>query len=384
MPRTRRSRRAAYPQAAIAAYGPDNTFATKLVVAVIDRPGQEPTELRTWVTRATDVRNEPVIAADVAEFLEERGVKETVATDGIIGCPHEEGIDYPMGRVCPQCPFWATIDRFTHEPIVPPVATMSADEIVAALRTGDQAVAAEALVAADAQRPALVGPLIAGLSSGIAEAFDPPDEDASLFAYAIYLLAAWRETRAYPEVVRWLSLPGDGPFDLVGDIVTEDGGRILAAVCDGDLEPIKALVLDAEANEYGRSMAIEALALLAAWAEVPRQDVVDYFTWLATEGLERGRTHLWDSLAAACAEIEALPALPALREAYDRKWIDPDFIGRDEVEQAMASEGRSLADMRERHPPIFDVVAATSWWSRGRPALTAARAPASSSRPRRD
>ena len=39
------------------------------------------------------------------------------ATDGLIGCPHEEGIDYPEGKSCPQCPYWAGRDRFTRERI---------------------------------------------------------------------------------------------------------------------------------------------------------------------------------------------------------------------------------------------------------------------------
>ena len=30
-------------------------------------------------------------------------------TDRIIGCPHEEGIDYE-GSVCPRCEFWANRD----------------------------------------------------------------------------------------------------------------------------------------------------------------------------------------------------------------------------------------------------------------------------------
>jgi hypothetical protein len=33
-------------------------------------------------------------------------------TDQIIGCPHEEGIDYE-GATCPACPFWAGRDRWT-------------------------------------------------------------------------------------------------------------------------------------------------------------------------------------------------------------------------------------------------------------------------------
>jgi hypothetical protein len=28
----------------------------------------------------------------------------------------EEGIDYPEGSKCPECPFWADRDRFTGEP----------------------------------------------------------------------------------------------------------------------------------------------------------------------------------------------------------------------------------------------------------------------------
>ena len=40
---------------------------------------------------------------------------KVVITDRIIGCPHEEGLDYPEGSKCPQCPFWAFRDRFTGE-----------------------------------------------------------------------------------------------------------------------------------------------------------------------------------------------------------------------------------------------------------------------------
>jgi len=40
------------------------------------------------------------------------GAKSVVMTDRIIGCPHEEGIDYE-GSTCPDCPFWVGRDRWT-------------------------------------------------------------------------------------------------------------------------------------------------------------------------------------------------------------------------------------------------------------------------------
>ena len=87
--------------------------------------------MHTWTTQSVDVRHDPAIAAEVASFVQQHGAKETVTSDRIIGCPHEEGIDYPMGRTCPRCPFWAGIDRFTHEPVTPPVPIMAPEEILA-------------------------------------------------------------------------------------------------------------------------------------------------------------------------------------------------------------------------------------------------------------
>ena len=86
-----------YPVATIATYGPDSTLATKLVVSVVGRPGRrDPTATRTWTTQAVDVRHDPEIAAEVANFAQQHHAKQTVSYDRIIGCPHEEGIEYPM------------------------------------------------------------------------------------------------------------------------------------------------------------------------------------------------------------------------------------------------------------------------------------------------
>ena len=53
----------------------------------------------------------------VLAFLKDHAAKSVIVTDGLIGCPHEEGIDYPEGKSCPQCPYWAGHDRFARERI---------------------------------------------------------------------------------------------------------------------------------------------------------------------------------------------------------------------------------------------------------------------------
>ena len=367
MPNVRQSPRSAprYPIGSVAFYGPDGTRATKLVASVIRRPGNDhPSAMRTWKSDGLDLRTDRLIAVEVEEFLRQHRVKDTIAADRMLGCPHEEGVDYPMGRACPQCPFWATIDRFTHEPIEPPTPTMSPEEILAQLRTAPFGTPREALESADGHREALLGPLTAALERGLADPEGATEEDADLFGYALYLCATWRETRAYPLVIRWLSLPGEGAFDIAGDIVTQDGARILAAVCDGDLQPIQSLINNRDADEWCRGGGVHALALLAAWAEVPREPIVSYFSWLAREGLEREPVEVWNALANACADIEAIDVFPDLRRAYHEGLADPMSMQPSELDDVERSpRGALLDETRSRYPPIDDVVDAMTIWT---------------------
>ena len=106
---------AKYPLATVIGYGPDNQRATKLVVSIFKKPGAESSAMEKWIVQGGDIRQDPTIMQQVVEFAKRHGVRQTVTYDRILGCPHEEGIDYPVGGVCPQCPFWWTVDRFTHE-----------------------------------------------------------------------------------------------------------------------------------------------------------------------------------------------------------------------------------------------------------------------------
>ena len=104
-----------YPIATVAFYGPDDTRASKVAVGIVAEGRTEPATMERWFSEDEDVRRDSVIGGEILRFLSAHGVKSVVITDGIIGCPHEEGIDYPDGQKCPQCPFWAHRDRFTGE-----------------------------------------------------------------------------------------------------------------------------------------------------------------------------------------------------------------------------------------------------------------------------
>ena len=104
-----------FPLATMVYYGPDDQRATKLVVALIENDGEEPGVLNRWTSDGVDIRHDDQVRMEAVQSLKAHAVQRVLVVDRILGCPHEEGIDYPEGEPCPLCPFWANRDRFTGE-----------------------------------------------------------------------------------------------------------------------------------------------------------------------------------------------------------------------------------------------------------------------------
>lgn len=101
-----------YPIGTVAFYGPDDETATKVVAGIQESEDAEPSVLKKWFSEDLDARIDPRIGREVKKFLRRLDARSVVVTRGIIGCPHEEGIDYPTGESCPECPYWEGRDRW--------------------------------------------------------------------------------------------------------------------------------------------------------------------------------------------------------------------------------------------------------------------------------
>jgi tetratricopeptide (TPR) repeat protein len=96
-----------YPMASIAFYGPDNRRANKIAVGIIQGEDEEPSEMNRWHIDKGDIRRDGAVIEAVYRFVQSREVRSIAMMEEILGCPHEEGKDYPDGEDCPECPYWA-------------------------------------------------------------------------------------------------------------------------------------------------------------------------------------------------------------------------------------------------------------------------------------
>jgi len=96
-----------WPIATIAFYGPNLSQATKVTVGIVPSENAGVEELRNWKLDRGDVRADPDIAREILEFIEKHQVLSVAMTDSIIGCPHQQGIDYqgaPARQTATQLP----------------------------------------------------------------------------------------------------------------------------------------------------------------------------------------------------------------------------------------------------------------------------------------
>ena len=101
--------------ATIAFYGPTRKLATKIALGIISN-GSADAIMTRWASD-TDIRDNPETMTEVLDLLKANDIRSVVMVDKIIGCPHEEGIDYGKGESCPACPYWAHWDRWFGEPV---------------------------------------------------------------------------------------------------------------------------------------------------------------------------------------------------------------------------------------------------------------------------
>jgi Protein of unknown function (DUF1186) len=184
--------------------------------------------------------------------------------------------------------------------------------------------------------------------------------------YAMFLLAQFRETRAYPLVVRFASLPGDLLYSMCGDFITEDLGAVLASVCGGELAAIQSLIENDATDEWVRGAALSSLVTLVAAGQKSRDEIVSYFAGLFRGKLVRQWSRVWDSLVSYSSELYPAELLDDIERAYKEELVDPSYIRFDSVKRDLSmGKDRILAKLADNphRRLVEDTVAEMGWWA---------------------
>ncbi|HID55336.1 TPA: DUF1186 domain-containing protein [Candidatus Poribacteria bacterium] len=184
--------------------------------------------------------------------------------------------------------------------------------------------------------------------------------------YAMFLLAQFREKKAYPLIVNIFSHPGDTSYKIGGDFLTEDLPRVLASVCHGDTRLIEQLIAKRDADEYARSAGLRALLILVVNGKKRREEVMEYYKALFRGGLEREPSAVWNELALCSSYLSAEEVYEDIERAYEEDLVDPLFIDLEDVKELLsAGWERNLRCLKEDHhyQLVEDTIGSMEWWA---------------------
>ena len=244
---------------------------------------------------------------------------------------------------------------------------MTIPEILDALTSCTGEFPREAIAEAVAQREAITPELLRILEQDTANLAEiAPKAEYMAHLYAMYLLAQFREARAYPLLVKFFRADEDLLYQAVDDVTSDGLDRMLASTCQGDTSLIEQMIEDATLDEYARGAALGALVVLVTQGVISRDAVMEYFTALFRGKLEREFSFVWAYLVSRCCALYPEEVMADIEQAYADDLVDTYFIGMNSVKRVLAAgKAHALAEL-ERDPRqrfIEDTIKELEWWA---------------------
>jgi vesicle coat complex subunit len=211
-------------------------------------------------------------------------------------------------------------------------------------------------------------PILIDILKKVLEGPDRYAQDESYFGhiYASYLLAQFRVKEAYPIFIAMLRLPDELPHQLFGDTICEAGSRILASICGGEVEPIKELITNTEADEFVRSAAVMSLAILVLHGVLPRKDVMEYYRMLLTIGVEDRNPIVIAEVVSSCNNLYPEEAMKEIQAVFENKWIEDNYIDYGFIEETLTAGKDNVLERYKHdshHQFIDDTIEELHWWA---------------------
>lgn len=181
---------------------------------------------------------------------------------------------------------------------------------------------------------------------------------------ALYLLAHFKEPRAYQPLVRFLAEDSLLAMELLDDIVTEDLSALLARTYDGsDLAPLKAIIEDNTAACYVRDACIKAMHGMALLGKLERADVVAYFTRMLDELRDEVNIDLADCIVLAAAGLREPALLPKIARWFEDDLVDSMFLSAEDIKNEYESPLEDIEQEVLRTDHFNDLAEYLSSWS---------------------
>lgn len=197
----------------------------------------------------------------------------------------------------------------------------------------DQPVPKEALSEAIQQREDVTPFLLDALDTAYEkvqtegdEVCDDPAYDLSY--YAIFLLAQFREQRAFPKLLQMLTLDEEAQDIVLGDSITEVMPHALYSTYNGDLAAVQVVITDKKLDPFARDAALRMMGGLIEDGRLSKADATAFLReQLSDLGSSDEEALFGAFLVKLIAHGDLYDLTEDVRQAYQKEKIELDYMG---------------------------------------------------------
>jgi hypothetical protein len=189
----------------------------------------------------------------------------------------------------------------------------------------------EAIRAAQADRATMVPMFLRSIDEFLSLE-GPLAAPAALF-FIFHLLGELREKSAYRPLASFLRLPRDVLDPILGDAITETSHRVMAAVFDGDPDPLFEIIGDQEVDEFVRARMCHAIAMLTRRGDLARPAAADFLRDCYAQLEPPVDCYVWQGWLDAVAWLGLVELKPLVQQAFLRGSIDPTWLSFEDFEK---------------------------------------------------
>jgi hypothetical protein len=186
------------------------------------------------------------------------------------------------------------------------------------------------------------------------------NQDYMLHIYSIYLLAQFRDKRAFKRIVDLISFAPDDVESLLGDVITERLSSILYSTFDGNLNLLQAIIENPLLNIYARGAALDVYGKLYSDEVVNKEECIDYLRELIYGNYYDINSDIATDIQGVVIEKHIFEMIDDVQFLYDQNRIYTTMFGKydDFIDFIYSYEYE-----RERVRYIDDIIKEMYWWS---------------------
>lgn len=148
--------------------------------------------------------------------------------------------------------------------------------------------------------------------------------------------------------------------DLLGDVITQDLGRILASVYDGNIDSLYNVIINMKLNEYIRSATFKSLEILQKYNIISQEQIINIIENIIDNELKEDDSIVITDIVVYIAENKLYNKIELVKKLYQEYRVNEQMIGGydDFIDEIYGNKAPI-----DKKKVIEDTIEELSWWA---------------------